>query len=129
MSPTARAIRAGSWRCRSSMRPIGRSPDDADAWAAAALEDHVHDENRAAVDARCRELVARLGEAGLTRYCVRREFGGALEDFDARAICLIRETLAYYDGLADFVFAMQGSGQRRDLARREPRAASRTTCR
>ena len=47
---------------------------------------------------------------GSTRYCVRREFGGALADFDARAICLIRETLAYHDGLADFAFAMQGLG-------------------
>lgn len=83
---------------------------DAEAWATSALKDHVHDEERGAVDARCRELVARLGEAGLTRYCVRREFGGALEDFDARAICLIRETLAYHDGLADFAFAMQGLG-------------------
>jgi len=83
---------------------------DADAWAAAALAGHAPDESRAAIDARCRELVARLGEAGLTRYCVPREFGGALEDFDARAICLIRETLAYHDGLADFAFAMQGLG-------------------
>ena len=65
---------------------------------------------RDAVDARCRQIVASLGAAGLTRYCVRREFGGALPDFDARAICLIRETLAYHDGLADFAFAMQGLG-------------------
>jgi acyl-CoA dehydrogenase len=33
-----------------------------------------------------------------------------LDDFDSRAICLIRETLAYHDGLADFAFAMQGLG-------------------
>ncbi len=83
--------------------------DQACAWAAALDSTH-HDESPAAVDARCRELVTRLGEAGLTRYCVRREFGGALPDFDARAICLIRETLAYHDGLADFAFAMQGLG-------------------
>ncbi len=83
--------------------------DQARAWAA-ALDPAHHDESPAAVDARCRELVARLGEAGLTRYCVRQEFGGALPDFDARAICLIRETLAYHDGLADFAFAMQGLG-------------------
>ena len=82
--------------------------DQALAWAAAL--DSSHDESPAAVDARCRALVARLGEAGLTRYCVRQEFGGALPDFDARAICLIRETLAYHDGLADFAFAMQGLG-------------------
>ncbi len=46
----------------------------------------------------------------MTRYCVPEKFGGALPDFDARSICLIRETLAYYDGLADFAFAMQGLG-------------------
>jgi acyl-CoA dehydrogenase len=69
-----------------------------------------HPSAGADVDARCRALVAALGGAGLTRYCVRREFGGALPDFDARAICLIRETLAYHDGLADFAFAMQGLG-------------------
>jgi acyl-CoA dehydrogenase len=83
---------------------------DADSWAAGALAHHAVDESREAVDARCRALVAGLGAAGLTRYCVRREFGGALAELDARAICLIRETLAYHDGLADFAFAMQGLG-------------------
>src|SRR5271170_7203749 len=82
----------------------------ANTWAHVALEHLEHDETRDAVDARCRDLAANLGAAGLTRYCVRQEFGGALPDFDARAICLIRETLAYYDGLADFIFAMQGLG-------------------
>ena len=82
----------------------------ANAWAAGALAAEEHDESREAADARCRTLVAQMGAAGLTRYCVREEFGGALPDFDARAICLIRETLAYYDGLADFAFAMQGLG-------------------
>jgi acyl-CoA dehydrogenase len=84
--------------------------DEANHWAAKTLESNAHDEGRDAVDARCRQLVASLAAVGLTRYCVRRECGGALEDFDARAICLIREILAYYDGLADFVFAMQGLG-------------------
>jgi acyl-CoA dehydrogenase len=82
----------------------------ADAWARRTLGGGAHDETRAAVDVRCRALVAALGAEGLTRYCVRGEYGGALPDFDARAICLIRETLAYYDGLADFAFAMQGLG-------------------
>ena len=79
-------------------------------WAAGALENSRHDESQPAIDARCRELVAQMAAAGLSRYCVRQEFGGALPDFDARAICLIRETLAYHDGLADFAFAMQGLG-------------------
>ena len=79
------------------------------AWAAAQTGD-VHPEGAQAVDTRCRQLVKALGSAGFLRYCVRKEFGGALEDFDARAIALIRETLAYHDGLADFSFAMQGLG-------------------
>jgi acyl-CoA dehydrogenase len=32
------------------------------------------------------------------------------ERIDTRAICLIRETLARHNGLADFAFAMQGLG-------------------
>jgi acyl-CoA dehydrogenase len=62
------------------------------------------------VDQRCRELVSALGRAGLTRYCVRAADGGELAEFDARAICLVRESLAWWDGLADFAFAMQGLG-------------------
>ncbi len=80
------------------------------AWATGALDAPPHDDAQEAVDARCRDLVAHLGAAGFSRYCVRQEYGGALPDFDARAICLIRETLAYHDGLADFAFAMQGLG-------------------
>lgn len=80
------------------------------AWSAEHLADAAHDESRAAVDAQARKLVAALGKAGVTHYCVRAEHGGALQDFDSRAICLIRETLAYHDGLADFAFAMQGLG-------------------
>ena len=80
------------------------------AWAESELGGSEHPYERAAVDARCRELVRRLGAAGITRYCVRAADGGALPDFDARAICLVRETLAWWDGLADFAFAMQGLG-------------------
>jgi acyl-CoA dehydrogenase len=79
------------------------------AWAATELGSH-HPEDSDAVDAHCKDLVRRLGAAGFTRYCVRGDFGGALAEFDARAIGLIRETLAYHDGLADFAFAMQGLG-------------------
>lgn len=80
------------------------------AWAAEHLSGPAHGESRDEVDAQARKLVAALGKAGITRYCVRAEHGGALQDFDSRAICLIRETLAYHDGLADFAFAMQGLG-------------------
>lgn len=79
------------------------------AWAERHLHG-AHDESREAVDASCRKLVAALGQAGFTRRCVPAAYGGVSRDFDARAICLVRETLAEFDGLADFAFAMQGLG-------------------
>ena len=63
------------------------------------------------VDAECRTLVRRLGDAGWLRHAVAgTEFGGAGAALDTRALCLIRETLARHSGLADFAFAMQGLG-------------------
>lgn len=88
-------------------RPLA---DLVSAWSAEHLSGHAHGESREEVDAQARKLVAALGAAGITRYCVRAANGGALKEFDSRAICLIRETLAYHDGLADFAFAMQGLG-------------------
>ena len=61
-------------------------------------------------DAACRQLVAAMGAAGLLRYCVPADYGGALTELDSRALCVARESLAYHDGLADFAFAMQGFG-------------------
>lgn len=75
-------------------------------WCAA----HLPTDEPEDVDQRCRELVVSLGEAGWLRYCVPEAFGGALPEIDARSLCLIRATLAYYSGLADYVFAMQGLG-------------------
>ncbi len=95
------------------------------AWALRTLHQGEHDQTRAAVDARCSSLVRALGAEGLTRYCVRGDQGGALPDFDARAIGLIRETLAYYDGLADFAFAMQGLGSGALSLAATPELASR----
>ncbi len=62
------------------------------------------------VDASCRRLVAALGAAGLLRHAVTAPFGGARDRLDVRSLCLLRETLAYQSGLADFAFAMQGLG-------------------
>lgn len=63
------------------------------------------------IDETCRRLVRLLGEGGWTRYAVGGQaYGGLHEHIDTRAICLIRETLAYHQGLADFAFAMQGLG-------------------
>ncbi|MBI3350240.1 MAG: acyl-CoA dehydrogenase family protein [Burkholderiales bacterium] len=73
-----------------------------DAWCG----EHLHVDHEADVDAQCRALVAQLGEAGWLHHAV----AGAGQAIDTRAICLIRETLARHDGLADFAFAMQGLG-------------------
>jgi acyl-CoA dehydrogenase len=76
-------------------------------WAGSHLVDkHGHD-----VDVACRQLVRQLGEGGWLKYAVGGTAYGAFADaIDTRAICLIRETLAKYSGLADFAFAMQGLG-------------------
>ena len=74
------------------------------AWAAQQHVDH-HD-----ADAACREWVRRLGADGFLRWCVPADVGGAAETLDSRALCVLRETLAAHDGLADFAFAMQGLG-------------------
>ncbi|HET9371569.1 MAG TPA: acyl-CoA dehydrogenase family protein [Vicinamibacterales bacterium] len=55
----------------------------------------------------CRAYVAQLGAAGWTTYATP---AGAGSSIDLRSICLIRETLAYASGLAEFAFAMQGLG-------------------
>src|SRR5690242_11852855 len=79
---------------------------DLNAWCEASLPTgEEHD-----VDEACRDLVGMLGKAGWLRYAVPGETGGALDKLDSRALCLIRETLAYHAGLADFAFAMQGLG-------------------
>ena len=83
---------------------------EAEDWAGTNLGDARHPATRAAVDARCRELVAALGKAGFLKYCLRAVDGGVSPEFDARSICVLREALAYRDGLADFALAMQGLG-------------------
>jgi len=79
---------------------------EVDRWAEAAGLGCPHDDH----DAACRGLVRALGDAGWLRYCVPAADGGALPALDSRALCVIRETLARHDGLADFAFAMQGLG-------------------
>jgi acyl-CoA dehydrogenase len=80
---------------------------EVDAWAAANITGH-HGRD---VDAHCKALVRALGSAGWLRHAIGgAAFGGAGDTIDTRAICLLRETLAHHDGLADFAFAMQGLG-------------------
>jgi len=47
-----------------------------------------------------------VAQAGRVIRCRRPE--APVAEFDVRAWPLIRETLAWHDGLADFAFAMQG---------------------
>lgn len=78
-----------------------------EAWAAASVAHIYSDDN----DADCKQLVSLLGEAGWLRHAVAGQaFGGQGETVDTRTICLLRETLARHNGLADFAFAMQGLG-------------------
>lgn len=77
-----------------------------DAWAARTADGIDHSDT----DAACRAWVRALGEAGWLRYAVPASHGGALPVLESRALCLLRETLARHDGLADFAFAMQGLG-------------------
>ncbi|WP_417701020.1 acyl-CoA dehydrogenase family protein [Pseudophaeobacter sp.] len=73
-----------------------------DLWA----EQHLSGIDHSDVDEACRSLVAALGAGGWAQH------SGAMtgESLDVRSLCLIRETLARHDGLADFAFAMQGLG-------------------
>lgn len=82
-------------------RELAEKLDD---WAAKNLSDVNHSDT----DDACRELVTALGNDGWLTYSAVDPDNGA--PLDVRSLCLIRETLARYDGLADFAFAMQGLG-------------------
>jgi acyl-CoA dehydrogenase len=75
-----------------------------DAWATDILREIDHSDT----DQACRDLVAAMGNAGILQHSAVDPTGDAL--LDVRRLCLIRETLARHDGLADFAFAMQGLG-------------------
>ena len=79
---------------------------------AAQLEDWATDKlasvDHSDTDTACRHLVTQLGQAGILNHSATDPANpGTL---DVRSLCLIRETLARHDGLADFAFAMQGLG-------------------
>ena len=83
-----------------------------DEWAAKNLsEDPLSKDNGGDdVNETCKSIVKQLGDAGFLKYAVPKAFGGHHEKLDVRSLCIIRETLARYTGLADFAFAMQGLG-------------------
>src|SRR3954447_5824041 len=78
---------------------------DLGSWCAREIEplEGKEDED---LDGTCREIVRRLGTGGWLRHAV------AAEDrrLDVRSLCLIRETLGRFSGIADFAFALQGLG-------------------
>jgi acyl-CoA dehydrogenase len=79
---------------------------DVEAWR----DRHLRLQDDADAFAACRAYVTQLGAAGWLKYTVPRAYGGVLDALDVRSICLIRETLGYASGLAEFAFAMQGLG-------------------
>jgi acyl-CoA dehydrogenase len=66
---------------------------------------------RQEVDDHCRHWVRALGDNGWLSLAVGgKAYGGDSDALDTRTLCILRETLAAHDGLADFAFAMQGLG-------------------
>jgi len=84
--------------------------EELELWCENNLQDIDHGDTFLA----CRQRVRMLGKAGWLRYCVpsgeNGRWGGVLDSLESRSLCLLRETLARYDTLADFSFAMQGLG-------------------
>jgi len=78
-------------------------------WAQAHMSTLTADEHHD-LDGTCKTLVQALGDAGFAGYAVPASGGGILEKLDVRSLCIIRETLARHNALADFAFAMQGLG-------------------
>ena len=83
--------------------------DDAHRELAQAIEDwckeHLPVDHRD-LDEACILLVKKLGRDGWLKYT-----GATVDErLDVRSLCLIRETMARFDGLAEFAFAMQGLG-------------------
>jgi acyl-CoA dehydrogenase len=80
-----------------------------ESWCASNLScAHDNANDACSLDAACRDLVRQLGRDGWLAYTAPSPDAAA--PLDVRALCLIRETLARHDALADFAFAMQGLG-------------------
>jgi acyl-CoA dehydrogenase len=79
---------------------------DVQAWR----DEHLRLQDDTNASAACRSYVAQLGKAHWLRYVIPSAYGGVFESLDVRSLCLIRETLGYASGLAEFAFAMQGLG-------------------
>ena len=78
-----------------------------DAWCREQTWDHEPSSDQ--LDDCCRDIAASLGAAGFLRLAVPKPYGDDAT-LDARSLCLMRETLARHEPLADFVYAMQVLG-------------------
>jgi acyl-CoA dehydrogenase len=76
-------------------------------FVAREIEPRVVEEEEQGVDAYFRETLGLLAQADLLRFSVARGDGALL---DARALCIVRESLAYSSAVADLAFVMQGLG-------------------
>jgi len=63
-------------------------------------------EDEARPEERTREVARQLGQSGILSAAVPGPHGS----MDLRSLVAVREALAYYSGLADSAFAMQGLG-------------------
>jgi acyl-CoA dehydrogenase len=80
---------------------------DLDRWAGS----HLDFSEELDVESTCRKIARQLADGGWFHYSIAgKSYGAANDTIDVRSLCLIRETLAQYSGLAEFVFAMQGLG-------------------
>ena len=78
-----------------------------DAWA----REHVSGDHAGDVSTACREYVRAFGRGGWLKHVIGGcDFGGEAERIDARGLCVLRETVGYHSGLAEFALAMQGLG-------------------
>ena len=85
--------------------------DRVEAWAKAhASIMHGEDESSAAAAKVVRNLVAEMGRDGFLTTATGGVDDAPFGPLDARSLCICREVLARYGGLADFAFAMQGLG-------------------
>ena len=87
-------------------REHGQLADEIGDWAGRRLSGKHPDD----VDEACQVLLTQLAGAGWLNHAAPAPEPGSARPLDVRSLCLIRETLAYHSGLADFVFAMQGLG-------------------
>ena len=77
---------------------------DLDGWCesnASLLDVDVEQENTD-LDLTCRGLVKLLGKEGWLTHAVPDLSGDADQRLDVRSLCLLRETLAFHSGQADF---------------------------